>query len=272
MAQTNLAELRGPKNDPAVRAGFDTLGGFELIQRTAKLFASSNIVPTSFQGNIANCVIAVDMALRMGANPLMVCQHLYVIHGRPAWSAQFMIATFNQNGKYSALRYYFEGKPGTDEWGCRAWTVEKDTKEKLEGPLITIGLAKKEGWYNKNGSKWQSMPELMLRYRAAAWLIRTYAPEIAMGLQSVEEVIDTFDMEQASIGTYTVTSSEILSQKQAVEEEPVFDVAPEEPSPAPDSEPSPRSSFVITCPKNGQQVDEIDCSGKPCRNGCPEFE
>ncbi|WP_206214339.1 PD-(D/E)XK nuclease family protein [Desulfovibrio sp. ZJ369] len=130
--------------------------------------------------------------------------------GRPAWSAQFLIATLNQSGKFSALRYEFQGKEGQDDWGCRAVATELATKELLVGPLITISLAKKEGWYSKkdkNGketSKWQSMPELMLRYRAAAWFVRAYAPEIAMGLQTVEEVRD-------ALITHTSRKKAILS-------------------------------------------------------------
>ena len=277
---TTLSELRAqrqaPPADLTVHAGFDTAGGFELIQRAAKLFASSNIVPTTYQGNLPNCVIAVDMAQRMGANPLMVMQNLYVVHGRPAWSAQFLIATLNQCGRFSALRYEFQGKEGTDAWGCRAVVTELATKKKLEGPLITIGLAKKEGWYSKNGSKWQSMPELMLRYRAAAWFVRAYAPEIAMGLQTAEEVKDTFDLEPAENGTYTVTTADlagtpgegtepdaapVVEQGAAGDEDHPQQVAPQE----------PRPSFLITCPKNDLQVDELDCQGKPCRDGCHEF-
>ena len=34
------------------------------------------------------------------------------------------------------------------------------------------------------------MPELMMRYRAAAFFGRLYAPEITMGMHSVEEIID----------------------------------------------------------------------------------
>jgi len=34
------------------------------------------------------------------------------------------------------------------------------------------------------------MPDLMLRYRAASWLVRSVAPELSMGLQTVEEVQD----------------------------------------------------------------------------------
>ena len=213
---TTLSELKKsvPPLDPSIKAGFDTVGGFDLIQRTAKLFAASNIVPQQFQGNLPNCVIAVDMALRMGANPLMVCQNLYIVHGRPAWSAQFLIATLNQCGRFTSIRYEFQGEEGKDEWGCRAVATELATGEKLAGPLITIGLAKKEGWYGKNGSKWQSMPELMLRYRAASWFVRAYAPEIAMGLKTAEEVQDTYDLEPAEDGTYRVSVQEMKEEAQ----------------------------------------------------------
>ena len=194
MATTTLANLQNVQNNiapvPNTNVNLDTVAGFESLQRIAKLFSCSSIVPKQYQGKIADCFIAVDMALRMGANPLMVFQNLYSVHGSPAWSAQFLIATFNKCGRFSSLRYEFQGKEGHDDWGCRAVSTELATKEKLVSPIITIGMAKKEGWYGKTGSKWQTMPEMMLRYRAAAWFVRTYAPEIAMGLQTAEEVHD----------------------------------------------------------------------------------
>ena len=203
---TTLSELRKQQEIPTVRIGFDSMAGFEALQRMAKLFNASSIVPTTFQGqnNLGNAAIALDMANRMGANPLMVMQNLYIVHGRPAWSAQFLIATLNQCGRFSSIRYEFQGEEGRDDWGCRAVTTELATGEKLSSPLVTIALAKKEGWYGKNGSKWQTMPELMLRYRAASWFVRAYAPEIAMGLKTMDEVVDTFDLEQAVDGTYAV--------------------------------------------------------------------
>lgn len=188
-----------------VAAGFDTVDGFVALQRMATLFNSSSIVPVQFQGreNLGNAAIAIDMAIRMKANPLMVMQNLFVVYGRPSWSAQFLIATLNKSGRFSALRYEFQGTEGKDDWGCRAVAVELATGQKLEGPLVTIGLAKREGWYDrtsKNGqvaSKWPTMPELMLRYRAASWFVRSYAPEIAMGLPETDELRDTYDVSPA---------------------------------------------------------------------------
>jgi hypothetical protein len=175
---------------------------FELQQRRAQIYAKSSLVPKDYQNNIGNVLIAENMAKRMGADVLMVMQNLYVVHGRPSWSAQFLIACFNSCGRFAAIKYRFDGKPGTEEWGCVAHTVEKSTGEVIEGTRISLGMAKREGWSTKAGSKWVTMPEQMLRYRAATFLIRATAPEIAMGLMTADESSDLVvdgELVQASI-------------------------------------------------------------------------
>jgi len=179
---------------PDVVPGFGSKNALEVALRAANVLAKSTLVPKEYQGNVANCMIALNMANRMGADPLMVMQNLYIVHGRPCWSSQFLISTFNTSGKFSALRYEWVGEKGKDNWGCRAWAIEKATGEKLVGATVTIGLAKEEGWYQKNGSKWKTMPEQMLMYRAASWFIRAYAPELAMGMHTAEELYDTIDL------------------------------------------------------------------------------
>lgn len=210
---TSLAELRKPAAPeaglPAVQAGFFDLQSFELMQRISKGFASSSLVPKEYQGNIANCMIAMNLARRINGDPLMVMQSLTIVHGRPTWSSQFLIATANMCGRFSALRFEFFGKRGTDDWGCRAWAIERATNEKLVGSDITIGLAKKEGWYGRNGSKWQSMPQQMLMYRAGAWWVRAYAPELSMGLMSADEAGDVYDATPGNDGQFSVTQDDL---------------------------------------------------------------
>ena len=170
--------------------GFMTTNSFELSQRVAKMLSMSTIVPKDYQNNISNCIIALNMAQRIGADPLMTMQNLVIVQGRPTWSSQFLIATFNTCGRFSAIRYEFFGEKGTDEYGCRATATELSTGEKLVGTDVTISISKSEGWYNRNGSKWKTMPQQMLMYRAAAWFIRAIAPELSMGLHTQEEIID----------------------------------------------------------------------------------
>lgn len=255
---TSLAALR--KSDamsaPAeMRAGFDTVGGFELMQRGARLLSSSTIVPASYRSMVekkvsgggvqvvenpsamSNCVVALNMAQRMGADPLMIMQNLYIVEGRPAWSSQYIIASINACGKYSPLRfsiedlgekdveyvhYKWEGqypnrrrventvKSRIQDKRCIAWAIEKATGERLESPPVTIELSVKEGWFGKEGSKWQTMPEVMLRYRAASFFGKLYAPELLMGIQTAEEVHDsTYTVVQDDSGIYQMTTEEI---------------------------------------------------------------
>ena len=179
-----------PQQDCALT--FNTRQGLEALQRAARLFCSSPLVPKEYQGaeGLPSCAIALDLANRIGANPLMVMQNLFIVHGRPGWSAKFLIATFNQCGRFSPIRYEFVGKEGEEGWGARAWAVEKATGQRLEGPTVTMRIAKGEGWIDKAGSKWKTMPEQMLRYRSAAWFVNTVAPELSMGLPTTDEVED----------------------------------------------------------------------------------
>ncbi len=272
MSMVSLSEIGRQIAEPTQPTGMslDTVQGFESMQRAAKLFSSSSIVPAAYKGNMPNCFIAVDMALRMGANPLLVMQNLYIVHGNPAWSAQFLIATFNKSGKFSALRYEFQGTEGKDDWGCRAVATELATKEKLYGPLVTIAMAKKEGWEQKSGSKWQSMPEQMLRYRAAAWFVRVYAPEIAMGLRTREEEEDRVIEVEA-----TTSMSEL--QDEASASESSEETPEEEPVEIIEEEPKKKKSTVRQCPKEGpdglfRTVKDSDCQACPDKTGCPALE
>lgn len=166
---------------------------FEVAQRKAKALASSTIVPDTYRNNIGNCIIALEMAERMGTPPLMVMQNLYIVHGNPAWSSKYLVGCINASKRFTTLRYEFKGEEGTPQYGCRCYAYElsdKERKEPLYGDWITMDMANKEGWTKKSGSKWLTMPNQMLRYRAAAFWQRVYCPEISMGLLTAEEADD----------------------------------------------------------------------------------
>ena len=173
-----------------VKMGFETSDGFEHMQRVAKALTHSKLVPQAFQGeqNIPDAIIALNMANRMHADPMAVMQNLYIVHGKPAWSSSFLIATVNACGRFSSLRFRMKGKG--DQLSCHAVARDKESNEELIGSTVSIEMAKNEGWYQKKGSKWQTMPEQMLQYRAATFWVRVYAPEISMGMRPEDEIRD----------------------------------------------------------------------------------
>ena len=169
----------------------DTAQGMAGLMKAASMLAPSDIIPDTFKNKPANVLIALEMANRMGASPFAVMQSMYIVYGNPSFSSKFLIACFNSCGRFTSIKYEFFGEPNADGYGCRAWATEKATGEVVKSIDVTISMAKAEGWYGKNGSKWKTMPQLMLQYRAATFLIRTVAPELAMGLRTEDEIIDT---------------------------------------------------------------------------------
>jgi hypothetical protein len=132
--------------------------------------------------------VALEIANRMRISPFLAMQHLHVIHGRPSWSSSFIIAMVNGSGRFSPLRFEMSGEG--ESLACYARATDLASEQELKGPTITMLMAKKESWSTKPGSKWATMPELMIRYRAAAFWGRLYASDLLLGLQTQEEVID----------------------------------------------------------------------------------
>ena len=253
LAQMQTSAVAAPKNDSPM--SLLTGSGFDQLQRVAKALCASTLVPAQYRAftevksygkvtghtpnpaGLPNCVVALNMAMRMGADPLMVMQNLYVIEGRPSWSSQFIIAAINSCGRVSPLRFDIS-EPSKEEvvkykavvWKndkkteeprettiqhrtCRAWVIEKETGDRLDGPTVSMQMAIDEGWLTKNGSKWQTMPEIMLRYRAASLFGRLYAPELLMGLQTQEEVRDFIDATPDEAGNYTVDMNDLRNKE-----------------------------------------------------------
>ena len=169
---------------------FANAESFNLATRMATALAQSTVVPKNYQGNVGNCMIAIEMASRINTSPMMVMQNLYIVNGNPAWSSQWIIAMINSSKRYKTeLQFEFGHDPADGGLSCKAW-AEDYSGHKVEGPKITMKMANEEGWATKSGSKWKTMPEVMIRYRAASFFGRMNCPDMIMGIYSQEEVLD----------------------------------------------------------------------------------
>ena len=193
MAKKNeLVTKEETQNLPTLQSG----SPLDNAKAIAAELSKSDIIPKEFQNKPANCLIAVELANRLNASPFQVMQNMDVIYGRPALRSSFVIACINNSGKIKGSLKFEIDQAHTK---CRAWAIEKETGEKLTGPTITMEMAQSEGWLGKNGSKWKTMPDLMLRYRAASFFGRLYCPEILNGMYTEDEVKDFAENTQEKI-------------------------------------------------------------------------
>lgn len=176
---------------------FSNSDNFELAKQMAKCLNSSTLVPAAYQGadKLSNCMIALDVSARLGLTPLVVMQSLYIVKGIPSFSGQFIIALVNSSGLYKTrLKFEQIGEYGKDSFGYIAYAYDFNG-DKITGPAVTMEMAKKEGWFDKN-PKWKNMPDLMLRYRSGAFFQRSNCPELTFGIYTKEEVDELDDKAQ----------------------------------------------------------------------------
>lgn len=163
---------------------------FNLARSMALELSKSTMIPTAYQNNFANCLVALEMANRTNQSPLQVMQSLDVIKGTPAWRGKALIAMINSSHKYDEdLRYEYLIDEKTKEIiGCYAWTTKNGTV--IKGTPYTMAMAEKAGLLKKDNSYWMKEPELMLTYRAVSRFASLNCPEISLGLYTTEEVMD----------------------------------------------------------------------------------
>ena len=184
-----MTELIKTPNTEGEFSIYKNVDSFEFAQRQAKSLADSQLVPTQYQGQegLPNCLVALEMSKRMNLSPLTVMQNLNVIHGKPTWSAQFISSQIMGCGRFKNFDYIVTGKDDSLSVQCQAIRLEDN--KLVKGTAVSMKMAQQEGWTKKN-SKYQSMPELMLKNRAATFFGRQYIPDLLLGVQTSEEVVD----------------------------------------------------------------------------------
>ena len=179
--------------------------------KVAEALSHTQFVPEAFRGKKEDCLVALDMAARLGLNPLAVFPDIYVIDNRASFSSKFLIALVNRSGRFSRINFE-EGVDGEVEVTYSGWGEQrgqrKTWKEKVpnywakasftelaSGEVFTslrvdMKFAERNGWVSKAGSKWQTMPQIMCRYRSASILIKSACPELVMGMEWADDLQD----------------------------------------------------------------------------------
>ena len=196
--QENIAQptVETAKNEMSVKSQ-DTINygmtmwsdtkSMNAAMKVANMLAKSQLLPEQYIGHPENCLIAIDIANRMRVSPLLVAQNLYIVRGKPGWSGSFAISAINNCGKFSPLDFVYTKNGGG---GCYAQATRLSDGKLLKGTEITLDMAQKEGWSTKPGSKWLTMSEQMLAYRAGSFFARAYCPEVLLGVQTIDEIQD----------------------------------------------------------------------------------
>lgn len=266
---------------------FQSEAEFTFSLRVAKMLSHCDMLPKHFHGKngdgdraLANCMVALDFARSVNASPFMVMKEIYEVYGNYGVTSKLMIALFNQSGKFGPLQYKYVGdiKTKDNNAGCIAYATHIRTNTTLDGPCVDWEMVKNEGWLSKKGSKWQTMPAVMFRYRAATLFIRSYAPEIMFGMSTTDELIDMQPDEES--GMYITPPPENRPAMPDMSKPPAINDATEQkpndektspPPETPKSKSSPQRSERNPIAYNGPPAG-VGLDGKPLSRGIDDTQ
>lgn len=185
-----VEEPKQTENKPIVVESKQTaLQSFSDDWKIANQLAKSTIIPKEYQGKPENVVLCMGMSRKIGLDVMTVINNLQLVMGKQEWKGSFIPVLIEMTEKYTDLEHNFVGKESEDNFGCYLEATRVRDGKRIKGTTVTISMAKKEGWYNRN-SKWQTMPQQMLIYRASAFFARAYCPAALNGLFTEGESSD----------------------------------------------------------------------------------
>ncbi len=175
----------------------NTMNNYKDNWNMAVQLSKSELVPATFKDKPENVIIALGIAQQTNLPPYTIMNNLNIVRGRASFSGSFCKTLVERTGKYLSLDIKYFGEKGKDTFGAYMEAVRKDGNI-IKGPEVTIDMAKKEGWYSKKDkygketSKWTTMPDLMLAYRATAFFARVYEPSALNGVYTTDELEDIY--------------------------------------------------------------------------------
>lgn len=130
---------------------------------------------------IANATAAVLQGITLGLDPMTALQQIYVVHGRPGMYTEIKVALVKSRGH----EVWTEDISDTRAVVCG----RRKGSEYVERVVITMDQARKAGWTSNQA--YSKTPQDMLYARAAGRVCDRIAPDVLMGIASVEEIQDT---------------------------------------------------------------------------------
>lgn len=230
---------------------------FNQTWRVAKLFAASKLVPAHFQNQPESVFVMLQMAFRLQIDPMMTLQNTYMVHGRPGMESKLIIALVNSRGPFTGpIQWRMEGQGAARK--CTAYATHRATNALCEA-TVTWEMVEAEGWSKKDGSKWKTMPDLMFRYRSAAFLARLYCPEVIMGMTTSDELEDlaASDYQPIPMPTDITPEPEIVSQECAEDLQGKFNDLVAEKNLPEKYCPKLEEFIAATAQANGVSIDDL---------------
>lgn len=149
---------------------------------TAKVLASSDLLPGHLRGKPANIVLVAEMGRVLGLEPMTAITQVAIIDGKPTLSASLQAALVRRAGH----RLHVE--VDEDTLTATATLVRADDPDTTHSAQWNQAKAERAGLWGRGA--WSKYPTAMLAARATTEVIRLGASDVMLGaVYDAEEML-----------------------------------------------------------------------------------
>jgi hypothetical protein len=160
------------------------------------LFLDTEFVPKGLRGRKEAVLAAIVSGHELGIGPMQALKHIAIVDGKPAPSAELMVALVRRAG------HSIQGSVSDSQATCHGKRHDNGDEFSV---TWTMDMAGRAGLRNKHN--WKSYPEAMLWARAVSQLCRTLFPDVIAGMgHTPEELGATLDEDGQVIEAQVVES------------------------------------------------------------------
>jgi hypothetical protein len=155
---------------------------FDQLMQFADIVSKSGMVPKDYIGKPGNVVVAVQMGLELGLQPIQSLQNISVINGRPSLWGDALPAIVYASGLCEYIKEFFseDGKVATCEVKRKNRPVVKQ--------IFSLEDAKTANLLGKDN--WKHYPKRMIQRRARNFALADAFPDVLKGMQISEDMED----------------------------------------------------------------------------------
>jgi|TARA_X000001388_G_scaffold68390_1_gene56170 hypothetical protein len=167
----------------------------DQLERLAKQFAASNLVPKSYMGKPLDCLVAMQAGISMGLNAFQALQNIAVINGRPTIWGDALIGLVRRHPDCKGIQETIDGEGDERTATC---TVKRSQNGEIEEITKTFSWKDAKRADLTTRGPWKSYPDRMLQMRARGFALRDAFSDAMAGVITREEVEDYPEMKVVS--------------------------------------------------------------------------
>lgn len=158
---------------------------WEEMQRMAKAFSASALIPQHLQGKFTDVLVILQTAKEMNIAPMQALGGINVIKGKPSVSPELQLALIRSKCPDAFIK--IETDDEKEEVRC----TMAPSKARMDEGFTSIWNMKRANQMGlAQNDNYKKQPLTMLRWRACGEAARTIFPHITRGFYNTEEALD----------------------------------------------------------------------------------